>query len=295
MSKTYQLEPHQEHSHIRFAYVDGHHFEDFATHKHDFSELFFVIGGSGKHTVADYEYPIKKGDVFVINGDIAHGFSNVNNLKIVNLMFDTTTPFFELPSMRQLPGYQALFKVEPLARQKTEYKAKLTLTRDQIKEVGGLLTCLKEEYYGAKVGYELMLISLMQQLVVTLSRMYQDPRDDLSPMTLALSRALVFIEQNFSFLGVNSDEIAKAAFISKRQLERLFRQYLNTSPNQYLREVQLKYASQLLVDNVDYSIQEVAEHCGFSDSNYFSKCFKHQYLQTPREYRRSGKIKNAAV
>ncbi|MHA2876535.1 helix-turn-helix domain-containing protein [Vibrio campbellii] len=286
MSIIYQLKAHQKHSHLKFAYVDGHHHCDFAAHKHDFSELFLVVSGSGKHTVAEYEYPLHKGDVFVINGDIEHGFRDVNKLKIINLMFDSNTPFFEIPSMRQLSGYQAMFKVEPIARQTTEYKAKLTLDRQQLPEIERLLSTLKAEYEASQPGFEVMLTSLMQQLVIALSRMYQDQSQELPQTTLALSRALVFIEQHFSDVGVNSDAIAKAAFISKRQLERLFRQFLDTSPNQYLRDVQLNYATKLLCEENERSVQHIAEQCGFSDSNYFSKCFKQKFQHSPRSYRK---------
>ncbi|MGR2704703.1 helix-turn-helix domain-containing protein [Vibrio campbellii] len=286
MSIIYQLKAHQKHSHLKFAYVDGHHHCDFAAHKHDFSELFLVVSGSGKHTVAEYEYPLHKGDVFVINGDIEHGFRDVNKLKIINLMFDSSTPFFEIPSMRQLSGYQAMFKVEPIARQTTEYKAKLTLDRQQLPEIERLLSALKAEYEASQPGFEVMLTSLMQQLVIALSRMYQDQSQELPQTTLALSRALVFIEQHFSDVGVNSDAIAKAAFISKRQLERLFRQFLDTSPNQYLRDVQLNYATKLLCEENERSVQHIAEQCGFSDSNYFSKCFKQKFQHSPRSYRK---------
>ncbi|USD51618.1 helix-turn-helix domain-containing protein [Vibrio sp. SCSIO 43153] len=286
MSIIYQLKAHQKHSHLKFAYVDGHHHCDFAAHKHDFSELFLVVSGSGKHTVAEYEYPLHKGDVFVINGDIEHGFRDVNKLKIINLMFDSNTPFFEIPSMRQLSGYQAMFKVEPIARQTTEYKAKLTLDRQQLPEIERLLSVLKTEYEASQPGFEVMLTSLMQQLVIALSRMYQDQSQELPQTTLALSRALVFIEQHFSDVGVNSDAIAKAAFISKRQLERLFRRFLDTSPNQYLRDVQLNYATKLLCEENERSVQHIAEQCGFSDSNYFSKCFKQKFQHSPRSYRK---------
>lgn len=286
MSIIYQLKAHQKHSHLKFAYVDGHHHCDFAAHKHDFSELFLVVSGSGKHTVAEYEYPLRKGDVFVINGDIEHGFRDVNKLKIINLMFDSNTPFFEIPSMRQLSGYQAMFKVEPIARQTTEYKAKLTLDRQQLPEIERLLSALKAEYEASHPGFEVMLTSLMQQLVIVLARMYQDQSQELPQTTLALSRALVFIEQHFSDVGVNSDAIAKAAFISKRQLERLFRQFLDTSPNQYLRDVQLNYATKLLCEENERSVQHIAEQCGFADSNYFSKCFKQKFQHNPRSYRR---------
>ncbi|MPX98220.1 helix-turn-helix domain-containing protein [Salinivibrio sp. VYel6] len=285
MSITYNLHLHQKHDHVKFAYVDGHHLHDFAEHKHDFSELFLVISGSGKHSVAGYEYSLNKGDVFVINGDVEHGFRDVNQLKVINLMFDQKIPFFETPFIRQLSGYQAMFKIEPLARQTTDYQAKLTLESSQLSFVKKILREVKIEYYESKSGFEVMLTSLMQQLVVTLARQYQRQSNELPQTTLALSRALIFIEQNFNKVSISSTEIAKAAFISRRQLERLFRDFLGKSPNNYLRELQLNFAAKLLCEESQRSIQYISEQCGFRDSNYFSKCFKSKFNYSPRVYR----------
>jgi AraC family L-rhamnose operon regulatory protein RhaS len=286
MTVVYELKTHQRHSHLNFAFVDGDHQCDFATHRHDFSELFIVKEGSGDHSVGSHTYPLSKGDVFVIHGDIEHGFSNVDSLKVVNLMFDAQAPFFEHSALRLLPGYQALFNVEPKARQSLEYKAKLNLNEMQLAKVNHILQEISDEYFMANVGFEAMLNSLMRQLIVTLARLYQGADSHSPQLTLALSRALVYIERHFNDVSLNSDSIASAAFISKRQLERLFRQFLQTSPNQYLRNTQLKHATRLLKEDQQLSIVELSELCGFSDSNYFSKCFKLAYGVSPREYRK---------
>ncbi|EMK3304597.1 helix-turn-helix domain-containing protein [Vibrio vulnificus] len=284
MSITYQLQEHLRYPHVKFAYVDGHHHSDFGLHKHDFSELFLVVSGKGNHVVASHVYPLSAGDVFVINGDIEHAFQDVEQLEIINLMFEAGTPFFETPSLRMLSGYQAMFKVEPIARQTGEYRAKLTLDSGQLPQIARLIDAILIEYQQGENGFETMLTSLMQQLVITLARMYQQQTHDLPKTTLALSRALIFIEQHFTDAGLHSGEIAQAAFVSQRQLERLFKQFLNTSPNLYLREMQLNYGRDLLSNDRGVSIQHIAERCGFNDSNYFSKCFKQKFGQSPRQY-----------
>ncbi len=281
---TYKLNEHLRHPHINFAYVNGHHLDDFASHKHDFAELFIVTEGEGSHTVGTHSFPLSQGDVFVIHGDTEHGFSHVKKLKIINLMFENHSPFFEVPAMRKLAGYHAMFKVDPIARKRSEYKAKLTLSASQLEQVLVQTNAIGDEYQAAPIGFELMLTSLMQQLVITLSRFYQGQSDDTPTTTLALSRALIFIEQNYTDVDMSSDKIAKAAYVSRRQLERLFRQFLNTSPGRYLREVQLTHACQLLQASDNRSIQSIAEQCGFSDSNYFSKCFRMTYAKSPRDY-----------
>lgn len=111
------------------------------------------------------------------------------------------------------------------------------------------------EYDQGKSGFETMLTSLMQQLSVTLARMYQQRTHNLPQTTIALGRTLIFIEQNFTDHYIHTIDIAKVAFINQRQLERLFKQFLNTSPNHYLREMQLKYAHALLINECTLSIR----------------------------------------
>ncbi|MEF1309503.1 helix-turn-helix domain-containing protein [Vibrio mytili] len=284
MNTTYHLEHHQRYPHLKFAYLDCYHGQDFGLHRHDYSELFLVISGKGNHLVSSYAYPLKAGDIFVINGNIEHAFQDVEDLRIINLMFEAGSPFFETPSLKRLSGYQAMFKVEPIARQKNKYRAQLTLNDEQLPIVTQLIQAIGHEYEQGETGFEMMLTSLMQQLAVTLARMYQQQTQDLPQTTMALGRALIFIEQNFTNINLNSRDIAQAAFTSQRQLERLFKQFLNTSPNHYLREMQLKYAYALLTSGNATQIQKVAEQSGFSDSNYFSKCFKKKYALSPRQY-----------
>jgi hypothetical protein len=43
-------------------------------HKHDFIEIAYVTFGTGLHIVADHQYTVTPGDLFIINYDVPHGF-----------------------------------------------------------------------------------------------------------------------------------------------------------------------------------------------------------------------------
>lgn len=79
--------------------------------------------------------------------------------------------------------------------------------------------------------------------------------------------------------------LAKQAGLSTRQLERLFRRYLNRSPKRYYLELRLKKARSLLLQT-DMSVINVALACGFSSPSHFSKCYRAFYGRTP--YRERG-------
>jgi transcriptional regulator GlxA family with amidase domain len=79
--------------------------------------------------------------------------------------------------------------------------------------------------------------------------------------------------------------LAQDAGMSTRQLERLFRRYLNRSPKRYYMELRLGKARNLLLQT-DMSVINVALASGFASPSHFSKCYRALYKTTP--YRERG-------
>ena len=78
--------------------------------------------------------------------------------------------------------------------------------------------------------------------------------------------------------------IATETALSTRQLERLFRKYLNTTPTRYYLNLRLARARHLL-RQTSMSILSVALACGFVSASHFSKCYRECYGRTPRAER----------
>lgn len=79
-------------------------------------------------------------------------------------------------------------------------------------------------------------------------------------------------------------QLATDANLSTRQLERLFRKYLNRSPARYYLELRLNKARLLLLQT-DMSVIDVALACGFVSASHFSKCYRDFFGKTPRKER----------
>jgi len=84
---------------------------------------------------------------------------------------------------------------------------------------------------------------------------------------------------------ISPSVLAKDVGMSTRQLERLFRRYLNRSPKRYYMELRLQKARNLLMQT-DMSVINVALACGFASPSHFSKCYRAHYDTTP--YRERG-------
>ena len=98
-----------------------------------------------------------------------------------------------------------------------------------------------------------------------------------------LSEAVTLMEANIEE-PLSTDDIAGLVGLSRRQLERLFKQYLDSLPSRYYLELRLKRARQLLLDT-NFSIVQVGLMCGFSSGSHFSTAFGAVFGNTPREER----------
>jgi transcriptional regulator GlxA family with amidase domain len=98
-----------------------------------------------------------------------------------------------------------------------------------------------------------------------------------------LTEAVTLMETNIEE-PLSTDEIAQLSGLSRRQLERLFKQYLGSLPSRYYLELRLQRARQLLLDT-NYSIVQVGLMCGFSSGSHFSTAFGALFGNTPRQER----------
>lgn len=99
-----------------------------------------------------------------------------------------------------------------------------------------------------------------------------------------LIRAIGEMEQNTEE-ALSRDEIARRVGLSRRQLERLFRRYLKTSPARYYLKLRLNRARTLLTQTT-LPVTEVAFASGFTSASHFSKCYRDMFGRTPRAERR---------
>ncbi|MCB6176994.1 GlxA family transcriptional regulator [Rhodobacter sp. Har01] len=99
-----------------------------------------------------------------------------------------------------------------------------------------------------------------------------------------LSQVIQMMEGNIED-PMSPADLAEEVGMSTRQLERLFRRYLNRSPKRYYMELRLQKARNLLMQT-DMSVINVALACGFASPSHFSKCYRSHYNTTP--YRERG-------
>ena len=146
-----------------------------------------------------------------------------------------------------------------------------------------MLKIIAEDHGEALAG------AVADQLIYTAIRTDQDTQRLSVPARIGvrhpkLSTVIQMMEANIEE-PISPSILAKDVGMSTRQLERLFRRYLNRSPKRYYMELRLQKARNLLMQT-DMSVINVALACGFASPSHFSKCYRSHYDTTP--YRERG-------
>ena len=257
----------------------------FPPHKHEFSEIVVVTGGKGLHVVGRETWPLTAGDVFVIGGPRSHAYEDLDNLKLINILFRPEKIQLGQGDLLLLPGYHAMFSLEPAWRRRHQFNSRLRLTARQLGVLVGCVEQLEAELRERSPGFAFMAQAFFMQLVGYLSRCYGQSKCADSRHLLRIARAMTHLEGCLT-RPVNLDELAHLAGMSKRSFARAFHGATGMPPIAYLIQLRINRAAELLRSGTE-SITEVAFRVGFADSNYFTRQFRKLMGKSPRQHRQA--------
>ncbi len=99
----------------------------------------------------------------------------------------------------------------------------------------------------------------------------------------AVTKAMKYIQQN-ACEGINVDDVAQNAAISRRLLEIKFKQVLKQTPAHEIRRVRIERAMELL-RSTDWAISRVAQTAGFGNPGRFATTFREWVGESPKAFR----------
>nr|WP_143404167.1 two-component regulator propeller domain-containing protein [Gaetbulibacter sp. 4G1] len=101
-----------------------------------------------------------------------------------------------------------------------------------------------------------------------------------------IEKVMKIIEENMPDPKFSVSLMASNIGMSHSVLYRKIMALTGQNINEFIKSVKLARASQLILDS-DYSINEISDMTGFSNSKYFSTCFKKKYNVTPSSYKKN--------
>ncbi|MBA2482453.1 MAG: helix-turn-helix domain-containing protein [Planctomycetes bacterium] len=260
--------------------------DDLALHRHDNLELVIVTGGAGLHLTRDGRYPLARGDVFVVPVDMAHGYGATESLRLINVVYDPSR--LELPVRRlaALPGYHALFSVEPRLRRHQDFAGHLRVDERRLSWLEGVVDELHRELRERAAGWEQSAAAWLLQILIRLARLYATQQDPAARTAVRLGGVLSHIDSHLH-RPVAIDRLCAIGGVSRSTLQRSFRALFGMSVAQHLIRRRMDAARELLSSS-DLAIADIAKRVGVDDANYFSRLFTRVVGCTPRSFRSAG-------
>ncbi|QKZ14740.1 ATP-binding protein [Spirosoma sp. KUDC1026] len=103
---------------------------------------------------------------------------------------------------------------------------------------------------------------------------------------LFLDRLSTVVDQHLDDASFTVEDLAEAVHLSRVQLHRKLKAVASTTATQFIRDIRLARAAQLLTENRQ-SVTQIAYAVGFDNLSYFSKVFQERYGVSPSQYTKS--------
>lgn len=239
-------------------------------HRHDFYEIILFNEGGGTHDIDFTTYEIKSRSVHFIASDNVHLILRNKNSCGYSLLF--TSDYFDKGLINQLPFSRA----NPV----------FELDEQVFLLINDLIGYIKKEWLAEENGFESMIKSYMNTILLNLRRHYfkQDPQQEAKIVKPQLISNFMYMVQQQYTNHYNVEHYAEKLNISSKHLIELCKIHIGKTPLTYIRDHTISEAKRLLF-YTQLSIKEIAYKLNFDDPANFSKYFKTATGYSPIEYR----------
>ena len=250
-------------------------------HTHACTEIFYVVGGSGKFNIEGKLLPVTTDDMVIVNPNVEH----------------TEVSYNKRPLEYIVLGVEGLEYSAGEDADERWFMTNMQNAREAL--LHALREMLREIEYKA-VGYELICQDLLEVLILRLMRHaglqflptkteHRKPGRKPSKECAAVRH---YIDNHFKE-NINLDMLSELVHVNKYYMVHSFTKEYGISPINYLISRRIEESKYLLSDT-DHSLSQISHMLGFSSPSYFSQSFRRLEDMIPMEFRRSSRSRAGA-
>ncbi len=239
-------------------------------HTHNYTELFYIIGGKGQFLIEDQVFPVDVNNLVIINPNILHTEASLNAQPLEYIVLG-------------IDGIE-------LANNVNSNGKFCILDHFGSVEISGCLRNILRETELKNTGYEDVCQAYMEILIIRLMRTtaLAVPTE---PQTISTNRQCTavrrYIDLHFKE-ALTLEQLAEEGHMNKYYLSHAFKREYGVSPINYMISKRIEESKYLLAET-DLSLSQIAQMLGFSSLSYFSQVFHRTQKMSPKEYRHSQK------
>jgi AraC-like DNA-binding protein/mannose-6-phosphate isomerase-like protein (cupin superfamily) len=269
---------------LKFQYVPPGPDWQVAPHKHSSYEFHFITSGKGYVQMGDSQFTVEKGMLYLTGPEITH-----------SQITDRIDPMAELCLQCQITLQNTGTDVEI---QEAHQLLKILNTpvyhgvRDEYGAIPTFLQCAREASEQL-VGYFTTIQNHVANLIISSARalashqvkaLYEVPLKERGYEIV--QESILFLEDNYQ-KQITLEHVAEFVHFSPRHLGRMFKMVTGKTINQFLTDIRMYRAENLLRDT-DNSLEQIANDIGFANGSYLSLLFKRVHGCSPSEFRQES-------
>ena len=237
-------------------------------HSHNYTELFYIIGGDGQFLVDDERFSVQTDQLVIVNPNIIH----------------TELSYEARPMEYIVLGIEGL----EISIPGTNEDRYCIYTFPSANKVLTCMTNILREMQGRELEYQTVCQAYMDILVVQLMRSTNVSITYVSGNSSSnrqCASARHYIEHHFKE-KLTLDMLAAEVNVNKYYLAHAFKEEYGISPINYLIACRIRDGKRLLSET-DLSLSQISTILGFSSPSYFSQSFRRGEGISPTEYRQN--------
>lgn len=251
-------------------------------HQHEEIQISYIVKGQGKLIVANSIHKYNTGDIFVIAGETPHLFQSIVsklNSHMISLFFTKKSfgeGFFEIP---ELKGINTFFDISIRSFQ----------IHSKRKSIAHLMYKLSEADSFEKFLNFLKLIKIIIAADKTELTGFIQTKKISKVEGRRLQQVFDYVMHNFE-KDITLHQISNLVHMTPHAFCRFFKQRTNKTFFQFLIELRIEHACQMLFDSNKTPIAEISERSGFHSISNFNRKFKKIKKTTPSQYAKKAGV-----
>lgn len=247
-------------------------------HSHNKIELFLLYQGRIQFQIDDIAHYMESNQMILVREGSLHSIHSLSGTPFffttihfdIDLLQETGSDYYYIDLYRKLA--HGIIDCQYVIRSNTDFGANIIR----------LFTSLAHILRNMPMGYELAVKGYLELILYEL--VHHAAGEGASDSSKDFSLILEYIESNYAS-NITIDTLAQLCGMSKYYFIRYFNKQTQKTPIEYINQLRIQKACELLKGEDDIRILDVAIATGFQDLSYFNKCFKRDMGITPTQFR----------
>ena len=253
-------------------------------HSHSIAsyEIHYIESGQGILRLRSDEYMLEQGTFFLTGPGIAHEQITMSEEPMEEIVMYYTVPLVCGDGENRKREKKREPWLEHLLSQRF-------WIGEGPREVWEPFRRIVSEVQDKPPGYRTLVPLLAGELFISLGRLYQTGGTETGETYVPCSEEAKYLQIERIFLDdpvhITIGKLAGELGLSVRQVQRLMKSHYGITFRQMQMENKLELVCRLLEEK-EYSLEDIAERTGFSSADYMGYCFRQKYGISPGKYRR---------